>query len=183
MGSQHLDYWHRSPKCKTKIKLRGITMINNQDNEKQMVSLVQKILTATPQHNLFGILQCTQFCSEFCSGRKVRHIVWPYVWSNTSLNIFYIQTFLLVFYAVYLLMCTAPNTDPVYHEVVIIMWTNRTWITYETWRTQTQLLRYENVRVCRPEVTQHADPVNLSKAAWVIFNGTIKVRCYDAVNM
>lgn len=36
-------------KFKTIIKLRGITMINNQDNEKQMVALVQEISTATLQ--------------------------------------------------------------------------------------------------------------------------------------
>lgn len=36
-------------KFQTIIKLRGITMINNQDNEKQMVTLVQKISTATLQ--------------------------------------------------------------------------------------------------------------------------------------
>lgn len=38
-----------SLKCKTKIKLGGIAMMNNWDNEKQMVSLVQKIPTATLQ--------------------------------------------------------------------------------------------------------------------------------------
>lgn len=50
------------------------------------------------------------------------------------------------------------NTEPVYHEVVIM-----TRICYKTWRTQKQLLRYERVRVRWPEVTQHADTVNQLK--------------------
>ncbi len=56
-----------------KIKLRGTTMINNQDNEKQMVSVVQKISTATLQSSwhltthtvLRWILQC-QDCETSC---------------------------------------------------------------------------------------------------------------------
>lgn len=49
MGSQHLDYWCPPLKYKTIIKLTGISMKNNQDNEKQMVPLEQKISTATLQ--------------------------------------------------------------------------------------------------------------------------------------
>lgn len=49
MGSKHLDSWRRPLRFKTIIKLRGITMTNNQDNEKQMAPLVQKISTATLQ--------------------------------------------------------------------------------------------------------------------------------------
>lgn len=49
MGSQHLDSWHWPLRFKTIIKLGGITMTDNRDNEKQMAPLVQKISTATLQ--------------------------------------------------------------------------------------------------------------------------------------
>lgn len=59
--------------------------------------------------------------------------------------------------------CTAWNSGPVCHEVVSNNLNeqnlNKLWDLEDTDKTP----EYENVSVCRPEVTQHVDIVNLSK--------------------
>lgn len=87
MGSQHLDYNRLPLKYKTMTKVRGITMKYNQDNGKQMVSLVPKLSTTTFQSfltmhtGLLWILHRQEF-------ETLDDHAWPLI----SPNLFPIQT-------------------------------------------------------------------------------------------
>lgn len=72
-------------KFKTIIKLRGITMINNQDNEKQMVLLVQKISTATLQS---FVTFCCMHTSPVNSAEPGLPDNGDYTWPAMSLSLF-----------------------------------------------------------------------------------------------
>ena len=146
--------------------------MNNQDNEKQMVSSLQIILTGAPSSFWHLTTYTVEICCEFCSSGRVRGFPRDQL-CDRSHSICFIfkhpQYFSMQRIWQHEIKCTAPNTDPCIMRSVITTWTSRSLISYETWRAHTQLLRYESVRVCQPEVTQHAD-INLSEAAWVKFN-------------
>lgn len=147
-------------------------MINKYDNEKQMVSLEQKVLAGT----LYFLFNLTIYTTP-------QSTPVPGLWDMLSDHICDATQHILCANILGIFLCniykrTAEKSDPVYHEAVIMTWMNRTWISYESWRIQTQLLRHESVRVCRPEVTQHADTINLSKFLWVLIYGMIYVACF-----
>lgn len=84
MGSKHLDSWRRPLRFKTIIKLRGITMTNNQDNEKQMAPLVQKKIDPPILPDILLHATALQLILQSRSCRTMDDCAWPV----KSLNLF-----------------------------------------------------------------------------------------------
>lgn len=133
MGSQHLDSWRLPLKFKTIIKLRGITMINNQDNEKQMVSLVQKISTATLQS---FVTFCYMHSSPVNSAEPGLPDNGDYTWPAISLSLFSELSILsLVSWCKFAVV--KPNA---LCAVALFSWMNRVW--YEEQKNEFAGLRH-----------------------------------------
>lgn len=166
MGSQHLDSWRLPLKFKTIIKLRGITMINSQDNEKQMVSLVQKISTATLQS---FVTFCYVHSSPVNSAEPgLSDNGWLHLAGYITQPLFRVKHCLS---CIMMQICCCQTKCAVCHAVALFSWMNRVW--YEEQKKEFAGLR--RVSACRHFKSARAFGNINSIKSWAVVQVTVGI--------